>query len=238
MPNLESIKNFDIIALIESTLLGFLPENILTIYAANRAIFLLGLAFVLLLFAVQGYKIFKSLLYVAGAVGFAYVGYNFLLPYIPEDVLSFIPGMLDTGALVAVVCALVAVFLTRCAFPLMVMILGAGSGYLLGSMLIYNKLITYFHTLTFLQSPTVKYVIGGAIAAVFGIVFILMFKHLFMAVSSFGGSIIAALALQKIVCPAGDQNVLIAFAVLGCAFGIFCIVHQYKQEEKDMEIVF
>ena len=59
-----------------------------------------------------------------------------------------------------------------------------------------------------------------------------------MVVSSFGGSIGAALALQAVVMPAGGKTIQIAFAVLGAAFGIYCIVRQYKQEEKDLEIVY
>ena len=244
MPDLgsigTSIASFDIIAIIESKIAGLLPAEILTLYTANRAICLLGFAFLLLLIGVQGYKIFKSLLYVAGAVGFAYVGYTYLVPYMPESFVSVLPEGMDAKVIVAVACALIAVFLTRCAFPFMIMILGAGSGYLLGSMVIYGKLIEYFHTLTFLQEneQVVKTIIGGALAAVFGIVFILMFKHLFMVATSFGCPVLAGLALQKILMPAGDQNVLIAFALVGVAFGIYCVVHQYKQEEKDMEIVF
>jgi hypothetical protein len=230
--------SFDIIALIESKLLGLLPENILGLYNANRVIVLLGFAFLLLLLAVQGYKIFKSLLYVVGAVGFAYVGYTYLVPHLPESFVQVMPEGVSAAVVVAVVCALVAVFLTRCAFPFMIMILGAGTGYLLGSMVVYGKLIGYFHTLTFLQTPVVKYVIGGALAAVLGIVFLLMFKHLFMVATSFGGSLLAALALQKIIMPGADQTIVIAFAIVSVAFGIFCVVKQYKQEEKDTEIVF
>ena len=236
--NMDAIKNFDLVAWFEGMLAKFLPENLAQMYSAYRVVCLLAVAAILLLLAVQGYKIFKSLLYVAGAVGFAYLGYTYLLPLIPENYLGYIPEMLDASVLVAVVCALVAVFLTRVAYNFMIMLLGGGCGYLLGSIVIYDIIIKHFNTLTFLQLPAVKHIIGGVLASIFAVLFILLFKHLFMLITSFGGAACAAIVVQSILLPAADMPIKIAAIIVGIAFGIYCIVHQYKEEEKDLEIVF
>jgi len=238
VPGVSDLGSLDIIGLIKSKIFGLLPESAITFYEAHKVLCLLGIVCVLVLLAVRGYKIFKGALYAGGAFAFAYVGFKFLAPRIPENIKAFVPEQLEADVLVAVLCALVAVFLTRCAYSFMISILGGAAGYLLGTAVIYKALLEHFNTLGFLQNNAVKYIIGGIFAAMFAILFILLFKHVFMVVSSFGGSIGAALALQAVVMPAGGKTIQIAFAVLGAAFGIYCIVRQYKQEEKDLEIVY
>lgn len=236
MPELPS--GGDIFAMLEEKIISLLPAGILTFYESNKTLFLLGSICVLLLLAVQGYKLFKMLMYAGSAFLFAYIGLNFLAPKIPANILSFVPQSVKADMLVAILCALIAVFLTRCAYNFMIMLLGGVAGYFLGAKVLYGMLIEHFHTLEFLKFDFVPHVVGGVIAVIFAILFILLFKHLFMLISSFGGSVAAGLILQSLVMPDGGTPIKIAFAVLGGAFGIYCIVHQYKEEEKDMEIVF
>ena len=148
-----------------------------------------------------------------------------------------VPSIIDFSALVAVICAVIAIFLTRFAYDFMIAILGGAAGYFLGSMLIYNILVGYFDTLNFLKSPYVSYIVGGIFAAIFGILFITLFKHVFMILTSFGCMIDAALLLQVLLVPNADWNVKICFILVGVAVAIFAIVRQYKEEEKAMEIV-
>lgn len=228
----------DIIGMLTAKIFALLPPEALAFYQANRMVCLLGCICVLMVLAVQGYKLFKMLMYAGSAYAFAYLGMMYLAPKLPASVTSLIPEGVQADAVVAILCALIAVFLTRCAYNFMIMLLGGVAGYFLGAKVVYGMLIQHFHTLEFLQHEVVKHVVGGALAVVLAILFILLFKHLFMVIASFGGSVAAALVLQSLVMPAGDMTIKIAFAVLGFALGIFCIVHQYKQEEKDMEIVF
>lgn len=236
MPELPS--GGDIFAMLEGKIMSLIPPQIMAIYEGNKTLFLLGSICVLLLLAVQGYKLFKMLMYAGSAFLFAYIGLNFLAPKIPANYLSFVPAGVKAEMLVAILCALIAVFLTRCAYNFMIMVLGGVAGYFLGAKVIYGMLIEHFHTLEFLKFDFIPHVVGGALAVVLAIIFILLFKHLFMTISSFGCSIAAGLILQSLVMPDAGTPIKIAFAVLGGAFGIYCIVHQYKEEEKDMEIVF
>ncbi len=217
---------------------ALIPPGILAFYQANRAACLLGIICILMLFALEGYKIFKMAMYVGSAFLFGYFGMVYFAPLLPQSVTSFIPAGIQVNVIVALVCALVAIFLTRCAYDFMIMLLGGALGYLLGSTVLYNLLLKYFHTLDFLKLPAVKHVVGGAIAAVVAILFILLFKHLFMILTSFGCTVAAALVLQNLVMPGAEMTIKVAFAIFGFALGIYCVVRQYRQEEKDMEIVF
>ena len=238
---IESITGaIDINAFIEKikSLLELLPAPIKELYQQNTTLCLMGVVCLLALLAFEGYKIFKMLLYSGSAFGFAYVGYQFLAPVIPANIKEMIPDMVDKDVLVAVLCALIAVFICKCANTFMIMILGGVCGYFLGSGIVYDLLIDYFNTLDFLRLDMVKHIVGGAIAAVCVLLFILFFKHAYIVGTSFGCAIAAALFAQSILVPTADESLKLCFALVGVALGIFAVVHQYKEEEKAMEIVF
>ena len=109
-------------------LIDLLPDPIKDLYNANRTLCLLAIACLLALLAFEGYKIFKMLLFAGGAFGFAFVGFKFIAPIIPANIKEMIPDIVDADVLLAVLCALLAVFLCKCAYTLMIMILGGVVG--------------------------------------------------------------------------------------------------------------
>lgn len=218
--------------------IGLLPPHIVGLIEQYKPLFLLAAICIVSLLAFEGYKLFKMLVYIGGAFAFGYLGITYLTPLIAETVVPMLPANINFPGLVAVVCALIAVFLTRCAYTFMIMVIGGVGGYFLGSTVIYNLLVGYFNTLDFLQGDMVKHIVGGVIAALLALIFILLFKHIYMLATSFGGMIACALLLQNIVMPSADENTQICFIILGVAVGIFALVHQYKEEEKALEIVF
>ena len=222
------------------SVMALLPQHIVNLIEMYKPLFLLAAICVLSLLALEGYKIFKMLVYVGGAFAFGYLGITYLAPAIASSVVPMLPSELNINfpGLVAVVCALVAVFLTRCAYTFMIMVIGGVGGYFLGSTVICNLLVGYFNTLDFLKGDMVKYIVGGVIAALLALISILLFKHIYMVATSFGGMVLSALLLQTIVMPTADNNVKICFIILGIAVGIYALVHQYKEEEKALEIVF
>ena len=221
-----------------SGIIGLLPPHIVGLIEQYKPLFLLAAICIVSLLAFEGYKLFKMLVYIGGAFAFGYLGITYLTPLIAETVVPMLPANINFPGLVAVVCALIAVFLTRCAYTFMIMVIGGVGGYFLGSTVIYNLLVGYFNTLDFLQGDMVKHIVGGVIAALLALIFILLFKHIYMLATSFGGMIASALLLQNIVMPSADENTQICFIILGVAVGIFALVHQYKEEEKALEIVF
>lgn len=238
---IESITGaIDINAFIEKikSLLELLPAPVKELYQQNTMLCLMAVTCLLALLAFEGYKIFKMLLYSGGAFGFAYVGYQFIAPVLPDNIKEMIPDMVNADVLVAVLCALIAVFICKCANTLMIMILGGVCGYFAGSTFVYDILVDYFNTLDFLKLDMVKHIVGGAIAAVCVLLFILFFKHAYIVGTSFGCAIAAALVAQSALVPTADVTLKLSFALVGVALGIFAVVHQYKEEEKAMEIVF
>ena len=231
----------DVMGIITNEIFKIIPPGVLEFYNTNMLLCQLGLICVFMLLALQGYKLFKMGLYAGSAFVFGYVGLKHLAPLVAGYIAPHIPAELGikVDALIAIVCALIAVFLTRCAYNFMILALGGLAGYFLGSSVIYGALVEHFHTLDFLtQFTAVKHIVGGILAGVLGILFILLFKHLFMVITSFGCSIGAAMLLQMLVMPAAGNPIKIAFAILGFALGIYAIVRQYREEEKDTEIVF
>ena len=240
MALLESAKNLISIETLTAPiydLIAMIPPEVMAIYNNYKTVVLMAAICLLALFAFEGYKLFKLVVYAGGAFGFAYVGYNFLAPLLAGSVGGMVPDIINFNALVAILCAAVSIFLTRFAYNFMIALLGGGAGYLLGSMFIYKILIGYFNTLDFLKAEYVKHIIGGVFAAIFGILFILLFKHVFMILTSFGGLIDAALMLQMLLVPEADWNVKICFILVGVAIAIFAVVRQYKEEEKANEIL-
>lgn len=229
----------DIMASLTEQLTNAIPPELMAIYEANSAIVLLATVSILVLLAIQGYKLFKMVMYAGSAFLFGWLGYQFLAPNLAHFFEGMLPMDIKLDALIALACGLIAVLLTRCAYNFMIMMLGGVAGYFLGSTVIYGALINYFYTLEFLTKfEAVKYIVGGVFAGILGILFILMFKHLFMILTSFGCSIGAALIVQSLLMPTASDAVKIAFAVLGFTLGIYAVCRQYREEEKDMEIVF
>lgn len=238
---LESVKNvinLDAITAKINELVNLLPAPVLELYNTHTVLCLVAVACLLVLLAFEGYKIFKMLLYAGGALGFAVVGYWYLAPVIPANIKAMVPEVVEVDVLVAVLCALLAVFLCKCAHTLMIMILGGVVGYFAGSTLVYDLLVNHFDTLEFLKMDMVKHIVGGAIASVAILLFILLFKHAYIIGTSFGGNIGAALVLQSALLPAADDSMKICFVILALALGVFAVMHQYQEEEKAMEIVF
>lgn len=238
---LETAKNFlqlDAISGKLTELVNLLPAPILELYKTHTVIFMMVAACLLVLLAFEGYKIFKMLLFAGSAIGFGVVGFWYLAPIIPESIKAYVPAIVEVDVLVAIALALIAIFLCKVAQPLMIMILGGLTGYLAGSTLVYNLLVNQFNTLEFLKIDVVKHIVGGAIAAVMVLIFLLFFKHLYIVGTSFGGVIAAALMIQSILLPAADDSMKICFIILAIALGVFALVRQYTEEEKAMELVF
>lgn len=238
LESVQSFLNFETIATKIDELINMLPAPILELYQTHTVVSLLAVACILALLAFEGYKIFKMALYACSAIIFGLVGFWHIAPNIPDNIKAMIPEIVEFNVLIAIVGALLALLICKCAYSLMIMILGGAVGYLVGSTIVYDLLLTHFDTLEFLQMDMVKHIVGGAIATVMALLFVLLFKHAFIIGTSFGGTVGAALIVQSILLPAADDNMKICFVILGIVLGIFGLVRQYREEEKAYEIVF
>ena len=232
---LESAKSLLLLDQLKEKIMNLsLFKSVLNIYAQHRVLVLLAAACILVLLAFEGYKLFKMSVYGGGAFVFGLLGLWYLAPKLPDAVRTIVPDILAFDALVALACALVAVFLARFAFKFMIMILGGVAGYFLCSMYIYNIMLNYFNTLDFLKMDAVKHIVGGVFAALLALIFLLMFKHIFMVGTSFGGMIGASIFVRMMLIPTAEDSIKISFIVLGVAVAIFAVIRQYKEEEKKL----
>lgn len=237
LQELAGAISFDALLAPIEDLINKIPADLIAVFETHKTLCLLAYVCLLALLAFEGYKLFKMGVYAAGAFVFGLIGYSYIAPPLYNSLGAQVHEMFDFHALVAILCAVVAIFLTRFAYDFMIMALGGATGYFLGSIVVYNVLIGYFTTLDFLKADIVKHIVGGIFAAILGIFFILLFKHIFMVGTSFICMMEAALSLQLIILPQADITIKICFLVAGIVLGIFAVVHQYKQEEKAQEIV-
>lgn len=210
---------------------ALIPQPIVDFYNTHTVLCILALVCVLALIAFEGYRFFRMLTYAGSAFLFGLVGYWYLAPAIADSVKPMVPEYLDYYAIVAVVCALVAVLLCHFAFNFVILIIGGFAGYFIGSTTLYGYLVSYFNTLEFLKGDNVKHIVGGIVAVIIAILFSILFKFLFMVLTSFGGCIGAAVLLQKILVPGGDDKIKMAFLVIGVIVGFIAIIRQHKEHE-------
>ena len=235
---LMNALHLDAITASVGNLVNKLPAPILELYKNNTIVCLLAVTCLLVLFAFEGYKIFKMLLFAGSALGFGALGYWVIAPLLPKESNALFPEMVQVDVLVVICLALFAIFLCKVAQPFMIMLLGGIVGYLVGSTFVYTLLVGHFNTLEFLTMDVVKHIVGGAIASVMVLIFLLFFKHIYIVGTSFGGTICAALITQSILLPEADDSVKISFIILAITVGIFAVIRQYREEEKALEIVF
>ena len=240
---LEKFKDVLLVEQVITKLKGFwgmIPQGVFE-FCAKYERYVLALAVCLLvLLAFEGHKIFKMALFVAIPTGCAVVGMKYIAPWLAPYIVSAVPvpEFADINALIGIALALVGLFISRCAYNFIVMFLGGAFGFLGGYVYAWRVLKSFFSSLDFLDTNGARLIIAGVCAAVCVLFFILLFKHVLIAVSSFGCMAGAAICLQKLACPGADDQMKWCFILVGCAVAVFAIVHQYKEEEKSFEILF
>ena len=217
---------------------GMIPQGVFQFCEAYKPYVLVFAVCLLVLLAFEGHKIFKMTLYVAIPTGCAIVGMKFLAPFLAGYLAHMVPPFADFNAIVGIASAILGLFITRCAYNFVVMFLGGAFGFVFGYAYAWRVLRDFFNSLEFLQKDGARLIIAGVCAAVSVLFFILLFKHVLIAVSSFGCMAGAAIFLQQLVCPGADDQLKWSFVIVGCAVAVFAIVHQYKEEEKSFEILF
>lgn len=231
----EKAKDILLVDKVIAKLTGYLdliPDALKQFYYENRAACLIAAICLLVLFAFEGYKIFKMGLYAISAGVLGYLGYSLLGPMLaPALQQAGLPEFIDGAALIAVVLAIIAVILTRFANQFIIMLLGGAFGYLVGSVYVWRVLRDYFTTLEFIRNDMTKYIVGGVFAAIFVLLFVLLFKHAFIIGSSFGSLAFAGWLLQKLIVPGASKEMIFCFILVGAAIGIVATIYQYKQDE-------
>lgn len=196
---------------------------------------------VLVLFAVQGYKIFKSLVHVIAAVGLGFVGHLYLAPRVCGLVESRLPAefaAVDLDVIIALVCAMIGLLLAHFAYDFIIFCIGAAAGYLVGYYYVAGLVQNYFPDLGFLASNIAHIAVGCVCALIVSIFFMIIFKHLYIITSSIGFMALAGYILSKAVMEGDNNSVAFGFVAIGVVIGVFMMVHQFDEEEKTNDFKF
>ena len=194
----------------------------------------------LVLMAVQGYKIFKSVVHVIAAVGLGFAGHLYIAPHVVGYIQPHVPEswMLDVSVVIALLCALFGVLLGHIRYDFVVFSLGGVVGFATGYYFLGKKIAEYFYNISFLNNWIAHVVVGIVLGLMLAILFLLLFKQIYIIGSSLGCMALASYLLFKEVLP--GQNIYIAFGFIavGVVIGVFMMMHQFEEEEKTQEFNF
>ena len=223
------------------TVKGMIPDVVMNFYHDYKAPILILLVALLVLLSLEGYKIFKGALYVIVPGGLAFAAFKFLAGFVVSklgDKLPALPYGITYEVIIAVVAAIIGAVLVKFAYKTTIMLLGTAVGFVIGYLGVARLFVRLFPTLAFLQSRPAKAIIGFIIAAIMGIIFILLFKHMFIVLSAIGCMGAAGFLLGMLVMPAAPLLYKLAVAGLGAVIGIYSTIHQYNEEQRSQDIRF
>jgi len=199
------------------------------LYAQMLASFpiLLSVALALILVALYSYRIFRLELSVGGAIGCGTAGYLFLAPFILEKIPN-LPEGIDFAAIIAIVCAILGWVLIYALHKISLFLCGAGVGFYIG-MILAAYLAAALPDAAIFQNNIVFWVICGICALALGIIFVFLFKPLYIILTSFGGMIGAAMLMAIAIFGQPDSIVLYVTLGVGAVLGIIGTVVQFKK---------
>lgn len=190
----------------------------------------LSLVISLILIAFYSYRVFKLELAAAGAMLFGNIGYSMLAPLIFRSLPT--PEGVNLYAIVGVICAIVGAAVMASVHKLAIFAVGGGVGFLLGQT-VYSVILEKAPELSegFLGTEVGFYVVAGSTALAVAVLMLLLFKPIFIILTSVGGMYFATLTVVQLVYPGiytlGDTGELATLA-LGGILGICAAAKQFK----------
>lgn len=236
---MEVVTNF--MKGIAEKLVAMIPAGVLDFYAAYKVPILIVLIALCVVLSLEGYKIFKALLYVIAVGGLGFVGFKYVAGFVLAKFGSMLPAApygISYEALIPCILALIGVFLVKFAYKFSIMLLGGACGFAIGYLFIANMMISMFPTLTFLNSNSAKAVIGLIFAGILGVGFILLFKHVFILVTALGCMATAGYLTFMVIMPEGTAEHKLIGLALGALVGIYSTIHQYNEDQRATDIRF
>ena len=194
----------------------------------------------LVLLAVQGYKIFRSVIYVIAAVGLGFVGHIYLAPRVSGLIVSRLPEgwLIDVDVVIAFLCAMFGVLIAHLAHDFVVFCMGGAAGFIIGYFFVASKLADYFFKLEFLRSKLAYLGVACVLGMMVAIIFLLLFKHMYIIVTSVGFMALSGYLLYKEVMPDHKLSIAFGFVAVCIVIGVFMMVHQFEEDQKRTEFMF
>jgi len=183
------------------------------------------------LVALYSYKVFRIVLVLVGSLVFGAVGGIFLGPWL-EEVLTFIPETINFSAILGFLLAILGGFIMHFFLKFALFVTGAAIGWF--GMYVFGLpfLTLQFPDVEFFSSDAGKILLPILAAIILGVLFIFLFKFLFIVITAFGGMTFSAFFAVIAVMPSFDTIALIVLLAIGVVAGICATVFQYKSNSK------
>ena len=205
-----------------------LPEWASNLINAYVFAFVLSSVVLLFILAFWGYKLLKACLAIAGAATFGIIGNTYLAPLLVPYTENSVPAWINVSGIIGMVLAAIGALLMVKLFKLGIFAEGAALGYVLGSTAT-GIILTYVPNLEgFLSTPVGSIVVSCVLALILGVLFVLLFKHIFILVTSVGGLCAAGVLIGSCFVFELNPIILTVSAGIGVIVGICAMVYQYK----------
>lgn len=171
-----------------------------------------------------GYKIFKFAIIIESSVGLGFLFYAFVGPFFVKTV----PESVNVYAIFGIVGAIVGILLAVFLLKLMLFINGAALGAI--------SCLSFFFLFTFdsaiLSSTWFAITVSVISAILIGLLFVFLFKPIYILITSVGGMTLAGFILSALICPAILVILSIIFSAVGFILGIAAAVYQFRRNSK------
>ena len=214
------------------------PEALAESYAKmleqmnGNFLFLIIYCLALTLTAFYSYRILKIELSISAALAGGYFGYLFLAPMILEKIADTLPEGIDFAVIIGAVCAILGWILAWALHKLAVFLVGAAGGFY-GGTFAFVFIAYKFPEVEFLQTDIFYWIITIVCAILAGVIFVYLFKFLYIFITSFGGMVGASylLGISMFGEKAHEPMFLYPTLAVGAVFGLIAMVVQYKKAE-------
>lgn len=178
--------------------------------------------------AIYGYRLFKYSLALSGAVSCGIIVYSLLLlSEVNIPVLNLINLPSVAGILATFIGGAIMLILHK----LTIFVSGAGAGYFLGQWLIL-ALRVKMPDVAILQNDTTLLVGSIVVGVLCGILFLALFKLIYITVTSIGGMTAVGALVGSIIMPTPNIIAIIITSILGFVAGIFAAMKQFRDSER------
>ncbi|MBR3680675.1 MAG: hypothetical protein IKL79_01570 [Clostridia bacterium] len=208
-----------------------MSQQLVGIYQQMTGTFLgvIGFCLALVLLAFYSYRILRVELSASAAIGGGALGYLVLAPLILSKIQG-LPDGVDFAAVIGIACAILGWIIAWALHKLAIFLVGAGGGFYAG-MYVFIFVALKWPEVEFLHSEAFFWIVCGVLALAAGIIFVYLFKPLYILVTAVGGTVAAAYLLGASVFGANVNNVQYLTPVLtaGAILGIIAAVVQFKK---------
>ena len=190
---------------------------------------ILGALLGCIVLAFYGYRILKFALVAIGAIGFGVLG-NMILAPLALGAMGEVSTDFNLAVIIGLVCAAIGALLINFLYKLAIFVSGAAVGYYIGTF-VYVWLAGRFTDVAFFAEEYAPIVVGAVCALLVGLLFLFLFKFVYILSTSVGGMVSAGYVLATSIVTVPNPVVTYVCLGLGLVVGIIALVHQFKTAE-------